>query len=157
MNESTAWLIYIGGLLGILLLTYLIGNWLEQKHYASIRRREHDNRNFPVTNFETILPEWRIQSIILAQGSVVVSVDYFKRFVATLRGIIGGRIKSYEPLLDRARREAVLRMIDDARSQGCGAVINVRLETARIANARRNGTERTAGVEMLAYGTGLKL
>ena len=48
-------------------------------------------------------------------------------------------------------------MIEDARAQGCAAVTNVRLETSRIANATRNNRERLAGVEMLAYGTGLKL
>jgi uncharacterized protein YbjQ (UPF0145 family) len=42
-------------------------------------------------------------------GSVVVSVDYFKRFLAGLRTLVGGRVTSYETLLDRARREAILR------------------------------------------------
>ena len=40
----------------------------------------------------------------------MVSVDYFKRFLAGLRMIFGGRVSSYESLLDRARREALLRM-----------------------------------------------
>jgi hypothetical protein len=34
--------------------------------------------------------------------------------------------------------------------------VNVRLETSRLASARGNG-EGTAGVEMLAFGTALKL
>ena len=34
-------------------------------------------------------------------GNVVVSVDYFKRFVAHLRMIFGGRVHTYESLLDR--------------------------------------------------------
>jgi uncharacterized protein YbjQ (UPF0145 family) len=51
----------------------------------------------------------------------------------------------------------MLRMIEDARRQGCDTIINVRLETSRIANATRPNYERLAGVEMLAYGTALKL
>jgi uncharacterized protein YbjQ (UPF0145 family) len=39
--------------------------------------------------------------------------------------------------------------------QGCHAVINVRMETSRLANGR--GGQGTAGVEVLAMGTGLKL
>ena len=35
-----------------------------------------------------------------------------------------GRVKSYETLVDRARREAILRMKEAARDQGAGMVIN---------------------------------
>ena len=140
----------------ILVLTYFIGSWLERRHYRSILRREQELRSFPAITFNTLLPDWQVESTRLAQGSVVVSVDYFKRFIAGLRGLIGGRIKTYEPLLDRARREALLRLIEDAKRNGCDAVINIRLETSRLANARRD-RETTAGVEMLAYGTGLHL
>ncbi|MFT6733724.1 MAG: hypothetical protein ACJAS9_001914 [Polaribacter sp.] len=37
-------------------------------------------------------------------------MDYFKRFLAGLRNIFGGRVVTYESLVDRARREAILRM-----------------------------------------------
>jgi uncharacterized protein YbjQ (UPF0145 family) len=97
-----------------------------------------------------------VASADLVQGSIVISVDYFKRFLAGLRAIFGGRIRSYEPLLDRARREALLRMTEDAVSRGFDAVVNVRLETARLASSRGNG-KGTAGVEMLAFGTALEL
>ena len=85
-----------------------------------------------------------------------MSLDYFKRVIAGLRAIIGGRIKTYEPLLERARREALLRMLEEARRAGMDAVINVRLETSRLANSRGDG-EGTAGVEMLAFGTAVTL
>ena len=99
---------------------------------------------------------WQVGEAALVTGSVVVSLDYFKRFIAGLRALIGGRIKTYEPLLDRARREALLRMKEEARDRGFDAIINVRLHTSRLANSRGNG-EGTAGVEVLAFGTGLSL
>ena len=139
-----------------LLVTYFIGSWLERRHYLDIRARERSYRDFPAITFSTIPEDWKVESTHLAKGSVVVSVDYFKRFVAGLRALVGGRIKTYEPLLDRARREALLRLIEDAKSNHCDAVINVRLETSRLASARRDG-QQTAGVEILAYGTGLRL
>lgn len=140
----------------VLLITYFIGSWLERRHYEDIKAREEQHRDFPTITFRTIPGDWQVESIHLAHGNVVVSVDYFKRFIAGLRGLVGGRIKTYEPLLDRARREALLRLVENAKANRCDAVINVRLETARLANARRNG-EQTAGVEMFAYGTGLRL
>lgn len=108
-----------------------------------------------VTTCRTPPPDWKAESSGLVSGSVVISLDYFKRFLAGLRALVGGRIKSYEPLLDRARREAILRMKEEARSRGYKAVFNVRLETSRLASSRRNG-KGTAGVEIIAFGTGLK-
>ncbi len=141
--------------IGILVVAYFIGSRIEKKHFENIRRREADARNFPVVSFRTMPEDWNVGSSALVAGNIVVSLDYFKRVIASLKGLIGGRIKTYEPLLDRARREAVLRMIESARSQGYDAVINVRLETSRLANARRDG-KGIAGVEMLAYGTAIK-
>ena len=47
-------------------------------------------------------------------------------------------------------------MAEDAKSRGYNAVINVRLETSRLANSRRDG-KGTAGIEMLAFGTAITL
>ena len=149
-------LINLGIILVLLVATYLSGSYLERRHFESIRRREEQHRRFPVVTFEAIPTSWEVVSSGLATGSVVISLDYFKRFLAGLKALVGGRIGAYEPLLDRARREALLRMIESARSGGYHAIVNVRLETSRLASARGNG-EGTAGVEMLAFGTALKL
>jgi len=149
-------LINLGITLALLVGTYLSGSYLERRHFESIRRREEQHRSFPVVTFETIPTSWEVVSSDLAAGSVVVSLDYFKRFLAGLRALVGGRIRSYEPLLDRARREAVLRMVETARAGGYHAIVNVRLETSRLASSRGDG-KGTAGVEMLAFGTALKL
>jgi len=149
-------LIGLGATLVLLIITYFIGTHIERSHFKQIREREAGHRAFPVITFETLPEGWQVQEAGLVQGSVVISVDYFKRFVAGLRALVGGRIKTYEPLLDRARREAVLRMIEQAKRDGYDAVVNVRLETSRLASARSDG-KGVAGVEMLAFGTALKL
>ena len=140
--------------LAILIIAYFIGNYIERRHLRKIREREQALKGFPVTTFEALPPNWHVERTELVSGSVVVSLDYFKRVIAGLRGLIGGRVKTYEPLLERARREALLRMNESARSDGYDAVINVRLETSRLANSRRDGNG-TAGVEMLAFGTAI--
>jgi len=139
----------------LLMLAYFVGSMIERKNFRSIRRREKENLGFPVVSFDTMPDDWNVSGSTMVAGSIVVSLDYFKRVIAGLRGIVGGRIKTYEPLLERARREALLRMTDDAREQGYDAIFNVRLETSRLANARNDG-KGIAGVEMLAFGTAVK-
>ena len=140
----------------LLLVAYFSGRWIERRHYRSIRRREIRWRNLPVATFRRVPKAWEPESCGLVTGSVVVSVDHFKRLLASLRMLVGGRVKSYEALLDRARREAILRLKEDAVAKGYGAVVNLRLETSRLASSGRKG-KATAGVEVLAFGTGLEL
>ena len=140
----------------ILMVAYFIGSTIEKKHFANIREREDALHGFPVVSFDTMPDDWNVSSSDMVTGSIVISLDYFKRVIAGLSGLIGGRIKTYEPLLERARREALLRMTESARTQGYDAIFNVRLETSRLANASRDG-KGTAGVEMLAFGTAVKL
>ena len=139
----------------VLMLAYFVGTAIESRHFRRIRRREAEYHDFPVVSFDTMPDDWNAVSGRLVTGSIVVSLDYFKRVIAGLRAIVGGRIKTYEPLLDRARREALLRMVEDARRDGYDAIFNVRLETSRLANSRGDGNG-TAGVEMLAFGTAVK-
>ena len=80
----------------------------------------------------------------------MVSVDYFKQILAGLRNLFGGTIQSYETLLDRARREAVLRMKE--RCPKADQILNLRIETSSIS---KGGGERIGSVEVLAYGTAI--
>jgi len=89
----------------------------------------------------------------LVQGNVVVSADYFKTFVAGLRKLVGGRLRSYETLLDRGRREAVLRMKQEAQGLGANHIFNVRFETASIS---KGADSRLSSVEVLVYGSAVK-
>ena len=50
----------------------------------------------------------------LVSGSVVISSDYFKTFVAGFRAFFGGRFRGYETLLERARRDALWKSFHDA-------------------------------------------
>ncbi len=132
----------------LLALGYFFGRMAETRHYKSIIKREKALARIPV--LATKIPDLSIkpQHTILVTGSVVISVDYFKRFLAGLRNIIGGRVKSYESLVDRARREAILRMKEQARVKGANLIFNVKLETSSISQGRGIGS-----VEVLAYGT----
>ena len=136
----------------LLLLGYGFGRYAESRHYKSIRHREIKLNQIPAVASRVPPPGRPDLQSQLVTGSVVVSVDYFKRFLASLRNIFGGRISSYESLLDRARREAILRMKQQAKELNAELVFNIKMETASI----HKGQGNTIGsVEVLAYGTAL--
>jgi uncharacterized protein YbjQ (UPF0145 family) len=148
-------LIQLGVAALLLLSAYFSGSYFERQHFKSIRKREQEYLKFPVTTLRRPPAGFVVESSAFVAGNVVVSLDHFKRFLARLRAIFGGRIKAYEPLMDRARREAILRMREEAIAKHFDMVINVRIETSRLATGRGNG-KGTAGVEVLAFGTALK-
>ena len=134
----------------LLALGYFFGRFYETRHYKSIIRREAEYRHIAAIASRIPPDSQTPATTMLVSGSVVISVDYFKRFLASLRSLIGGKVVSYESLLDRARREAILRMKQRANELGANKVFNIKLETASISkNARGN----IGAVEVLAYGT----
>lgn len=134
----------------LLLMGLVVGRILERRHYASIRQREKAMARVQV--FATRFPPsvGQPQQAFLVSGAVVISSDYFKAFVAGLRQIFGGNFRGYETLMERARREAVLRLKADALRQGCELVVGLRFESSRIAGSS------TPCMEVLAYGTALR-
>jgi uncharacterized protein YbjQ (UPF0145 family) len=152
--EAAVIFLALGFPLGMLIVTYFIGSTIERNHYVTIRAREAALRSMPALNLRRVPEGWEIKGAELVSANVVISVDYFKRFLAGLRIIVGGRVTAYEPLLDRARREAVLRLKEEARARGYDALINLRLETSPVASAF--GGQEMSGMEVLAYGTALR-
>lgn len=139
----------------LLVLGLIVGGLLERKHYKSIRTREAQLRRVLVFNEKVIPPGAGGGPCVLVHGSVVISSDYFKTFAAFLRNLFGGNMKSFETLLDRGRREAILRMKAQAKAQGANAVFNVRFATSSM-----NQNQRKGGLfccEVMAYGTAVRL
>ena len=151
---TEVWL-QLGSFLGLLVLGYVAGRRSEARHIADLRARERLTAWLPAVTLKKVPGLDDAADAQLVAGSVVVGIDYFKRFVAGLRGLVGGRVDGYAILMDRGRREAILRMKEAALAQGFDAVIRVRLETSTLASQAGNGNG-TAGVEMLAYGTGVR-
>jgi len=140
--------------IGLLLTGFIIGQMRERQHYRSIIKRESRLRNIPLIASKKLPDEFTPCTTQLVTGSVVISVDYFKRFVAGLRNLVGGRVSSYESLIDRGRREALLRMREGAEKLGAHYVFNIKMETSSISK----GTNNSIGsIEVLAYGTAVKI
>lgn len=141
-------------LLALIAIGYIMGTAAERGHYRSIEKREAETIDLPVLNIGKMKEERPIEGSRLVTGSVVISIDYFKRIVAQLINIVGGKVISYESLVDRARREAILRMKEQA--GGADYIMNLRVETSTIGNSanQKNGV---GSVEVLAYGTAVKV
>jgi uncharacterized protein YbjQ (UPF0145 family) len=131
---------------------YGFGRYAEKKHYRSIIAREKELNSLPAIATRIIPQTTKPYASKLVAGNVVISVDYFKRLIAGLRNLVGGRVTSYETLIDRARREAILRMKENAESQGAEMIFNIKFETSSIYKGRGNAI---GSVEVLAYGTAL--
>jgi len=134
----------------LLVIGYAFGRAAEKRHFKSIQQREKELQSIPAIATKIPDPTLRPRETRLVGGNVVISVDYFKHFIAGLRNLIGGRVTSYESLLDRARREAVLRMKEEAAELGASLVFNVKFETSSISKGRR---KQIGAVEVYAYGT----
>ena len=140
----------------MLLGAWISGGMLERRHLKSLLLLESGSSGVLAITIEDLPPDWHVESCELVMGNVVISQDYFKRVAASIKSIFGGNIGVLEPLLERASREALIRMKGVAHARGYDTIINVRIETATLASSRGNG-KGTAGVEILAFGTAISL
>jgi len=140
----------------LLLAAWLSGSWIERRHLDRLLLLEGSSRELMALTIEDLPAGWEVEASDLVIGNVVISQDYFKRVAASLKGLFGGNIGVLEPMLERARREALLRMKAQAAERGHDTIINVRIETSRLASSRRDG-KGTAGVEIVAFGTAITL
>lgn len=149
--NSNQWLdvLNLGIPLSLLALGYGVGRLLERRHYRSIRQREQALRHVLALSTRYVPEGVAATSSELVSGGVVISSDYFKTFIAGFRAFFGGRFRGYETLLERARREALLRLKEQAQACGSTLVIGVRFQSTNIAGSS------TPSVEMLAFGTAL--
>ena len=88
-----------------------------------------------------------IETIQLVKGSIVFSKNVVRDIFAGLKTIIGGEIAGYSEVMNEARQKATERMIQEARSIGADAIINVRYSTSSL---------MASAAEIIAYGTAVR-
>ena len=134
----------------LLSIGFIFGTTAEKRHYASIREREKELRGIIIVP-EKRLPRQDCDTAFVC-GSVVIAQDYFKMTLAGFVHFFGGRIGSYETMLERARREAILRMKHEAAVKNAKLIFNVKFSTCNLMGQEQRG----AGcVEVTAYGTAI--
>lgn len=129
-------------------LGWLVAWTLERRHNNQMTSREMQLADISVTTAKHA--QENTKNGILIYGSVVVAHDFFRTFFIQIRKLIGGNIKAYERLVKRGRREAFIRLKEDARLRGFDKVINVRFTGSHVAG------RFISAVELVAYGTGIR-
>jgi uncharacterized protein YbjQ (UPF0145 family) len=121
---------------------YFVGSAREQKHFESIKVREKELLSMPVRPDKN-LDAKTVEKVELVTASVVIAGDYFKTVASSLKSMIGGALNSQETLIDRARREAILRLKEKTKRLGADEIIGLRIETMALDQM---------GVEVMVYG-----
>lgn len=145
-------LIQFSVVLALLVIGLVFGRMAEKRHFREIGEKEASLCDILVFNEPRLPPGQQFARAQLVTGSVVIAEDYFKRLAAALKSLVGGRLTAYESLMDRGRREAVVRMKEDARRLGATMIFNVRFETASLSEDH-SGKQALFSAEFLAYGT----
>ena len=126
----------------------------ERRHEQDLDRREAAIGHFPIFATNKVPVGFNAHQSQLVTGNVVLGSGHLKQFLASFRTLVGGEMRGYQRVLDRGRREAQLRMVEEAQrlgeeAQRLGAttVINVRFESANVGNGNQ------AISEIFCYGT----
>lgn len=136
----------------ITIIGYGIGFTREQYHYFTLWRREKELTSVPTSNLKH--PPKSAGDSELVSANVALATDTFRVFSILYRRLFGGRVRRYERINDRARREAIIRLKQATLATGRNAVYNVRIQSSKITASRSGGS---AAVEVLAYGTAMRV
>ncbi len=90
----------------------------------------------------------RFNLLGLVQGNTIQSKHIGSDISQSFKTIVGGELKSYTDMMNKARAIATERMINLAQSMGADAIIGVRYTTASVMQG---------AAEILVYGTAVKL
>lgn len=134
------------------LIGYGIGMGVEQYHYFTLEKREKELEGISTSNLRQ--PPESASDSALVSANVALSADTLRYFSILFRRLVGGRIRRYERVNDRARREAIVRLKQATLAMGRNAIYNVRIQSSRITTSRRG---KSAAVEILAYGTAMRV
>ncbi|MBP5536244.1 MAG: YbjQ family protein [Bacteroidales bacterium] len=83
----------------------------------------------------------------IVSGSTIQSKNFVSDFGQSLKSIVGGELKSYTGMMEKARSQATQRMVDQAVQMGADAVIGVRYTTSAI---------MAQAAEVLVFGTAVR-
>lgn len=146
-NSLTQMLINYAPFILLFAAGWFFGSRHERQHLAQLSIAEQELSHIMVSSERFYVPKLVADTEgELVLGSVVIAQDYFKMIIARLLSIFGKNLTTYETLLDRARREALVRMRTEAQAKGYNHIYGLRLEVSNI-------NQLGSMVEAIAYGT----
>lgn len=88
------------------------------------------------------------QELGIVSGSTIRSKNMFSDIGQSLKNIVGGELKSYTQMMEKAREQATERMVAQAEAMQADAIIGVRYATSAI---------MAQAAEVLVYGTAIRI
>jgi uncharacterized protein YbjQ (UPF0145 family) len=137
--------------LGLLILGILAGGANERAHFRRLDRNEGRLEYIRICNLKRVSNPETVSSSRMVMGQVVIATDSFKSWLTGLRNLVGGEMKAARSLMIRARREAVVRMMEEAATLGATEIWNARFGFCSISMMRGRGGAMQ--VEVVAWGT----
>ena len=80
----------------------------------------------------------------MVSGSTIKTKNVGKDIGAGLKSLVGGKLGSYEKLMEEARVEALDKMVAQAEAMGANAIVGVRFESTEVMQG---------AAEILVFGT----
>ena len=146
--------LFVFGLpLFMLAFAWAMGAWIRNRHEADLAQRELAVAHILVHNTGRLQDAVTgPQPSVMITSEVTLGVDHFRGFLGQWKSLFGGQVRSYQMVLDRARREVVMRILEQTNAMGYNALANLRIDFADISGsalARRTA----ADISVLASGT----
>ena len=88
-----------------------------------------------------------LEMVGLVKGSTIQTVNAFRDIGASFKTLVGGELKKYNEMMDKARQIATDRMTAEAQALDADAIVSVRYTTSSVMQN---------AAEVLAYGTAVK-
>ena len=99
-----------------------------------------------IVTLETI-PGRQLEPLGIVKGSTIQTVNARRDIGAGLKTLVGGELTKYNEMMDKARRIATERMVEEASRLGADAIVCMRFATSSIMQS---------AAEIMAYGTAVK-
>ena len=93
------------------------------------------------------IPGRALEMLGLVKGSTIQTKNVLRDISQGLKTLVGGELGAYTDMMNKARDLATKRMLDEARSLGADAVVNVRYTTSSVMEG---------AAEVMAYGTAVR-
>lgn len=157
---SAVWiLIPIMAIFGFPVTSWALGRWYQGRLIAALDVKEKQQgklmENESVLSTSSRMTNFSAPSSTLLHVSICVGPSTGQMFFMWIKSIFGGRLHSYDVILDYGRREVLQRLHEQAVSLDCSSMINIRIETSTVSFAK-NQNNKTSSVEFLAFATGLR-
>ncbi len=137
----------------LLLVAMLAGRVIATRHEADLARRQATVAHIRATDIRVMLdPVPGEHPPMLVTSEVCLGIDHFRGFLGKLKNIFGGEVRSYAMTLDRARREVIMRLLEEVHRRGYNALANLRIEFADI-SGNATAAQKATSVSILASAT----